>query len=95
MKNEASAIREATSQWLFDNEDVVGKAVDSAVSAWLANNGEDAIHKAVCAVMSSWLAERSDVTMPDIMEDAFKKAMSAWLDANRDTIIETIAKKNA
>ena len=45
--------------------------------------------------MWAWLVDNSPITVPTAIEDAVGRAFTAWLDANRETLLEKIAEKIA
>jgi hypothetical protein len=45
--------------------------------------------------MWAWLIDNSPITVPTLIEDAVGRAFTAWLDANRETLLERIAEKVA
>jgi hypothetical protein len=51
--------------------------------------------KGVDQAMWAWLIDNSPITVPTLIEDAVGRAFTAWLDANRETLLERTAEKVA
>lgn len=53
------------------------------------------IVKGVDQAMWAWLIEHSPITVPGLIEEAVQRSFTAWLDANKHTLLEMIADRIA
>lgn len=52
----------------------------------------DSIRDGAAEAFAFWLSQH-DVTVPQVIEDAAERAITAWLNAHTDELIEAIAAK--
>jgi hypothetical protein len=53
------------------------------------------VTKGVDQAMWAWLIDNSPITVPGLIEAAVERAFTAWLDTNREPLLERIADKIA
>ena len=60
-----------------------------------SNISPELVTKGVDQAMWAWLIDNSPITVPGLIEAAAERAFTAWLDANREPLLEKIADKVA